>query len=50
MTQQLGIIKSLITTQGIEIDAKKVLGFINAKKDHGLRAKESDELYEQLYS
>ncbi len=48
-SQQLNIIKNLVSTLGIEMDAKKVLGFINAKKDHGLRAKESDELFEQLY-
>ena len=48
-SQQLSIIKTLIAELSIEFDAKKVLGFINAKKDQGARASESDELFEQLY-
>jgi DNA helicase-2/ATP-dependent DNA helicase PcrA len=48
-SQQLSIIKNLVSTLGIEIDAKKILSFINAKKDQGVRACASDELFEQLY-
>ena len=48
-SQQITLIKRLITAKDLELDAKKVLNFINAKKDHGLRAIESDDVFEQVY-
>jgi DNA helicase-2/ATP-dependent DNA helicase PcrA len=48
-SQQMTILKRLITQHEIELDAKKVLNFINAKKDKGLRAIESNDMFEQVY-
>jgi DNA helicase-2/ATP-dependent DNA helicase PcrA len=48
-SQQTSIIKRLMESKNVEIDAKKVIGFINAKKDKALRAIESEDMFEQLY-
>lgn len=47
--QQTTLIKRIVQAKEIELDAKKVLNFINAKKDKGLRAVESDDEFEQVY-
>ena len=48
-SQQMTILKRLIVQHELELDAKKVLNFINAKKDKGLRAIESTDMFEQVY-
>jgi DNA helicase-2/ATP-dependent DNA helicase PcrA len=48
-SQQISILKKLITQHELELDAKKALDFINAKKDNGLRAIESTDMFEQVY-
>ena len=48
-SQQMSLIKRLLTQDERDLDAKKVLNFISAKKDRGIRAIESDEVYEQVY-
>ena len=48
-SQQITLIKRLITANDFDLDAKKVLNFINAKKDKGLRAIESEDVFEQVY-
>ena len=48
-SQQTSIIKRLMEAKNVEIDAKKVISFINSKKDKALRAIESEDMFEQLY-
>jgi DNA helicase-2/ATP-dependent DNA helicase PcrA len=48
-SQQTSIIKRLMESKNVELDAKKVISFINAKKDKALRAVESEDMFEQLY-
>jgi DNA helicase-2/ATP-dependent DNA helicase PcrA len=48
-SQQITLIKRLLTAKDLDLDAKKVLNFINAKKDHGMRASDSDDVFEQVY-
>jgi DNA helicase-2/ATP-dependent DNA helicase PcrA len=48
-SQQTSIVKRLMETKNVELDAKKVISFINAKKDRTLRAVESEDMFEQLY-
>jgi DNA helicase-2/ATP-dependent DNA helicase PcrA len=49
-SQQISLLKKLIQGRDIEFEAKKLMNFINSKKDKGIRAVEgSDDLLEQLY-
>ncbi len=48
-SQQTSIIKRLLESNNIELDARKVVSFINSKKDKALRAVESENMFEQLY-
>jgi DNA helicase-2/ATP-dependent DNA helicase PcrA len=48
-SQQLSIIKRLLEFNNSELEPKKVLTFINSKKDKGLRAIESTDVFEQVY-
>ncbi len=48
-SQQFSIIKRLLESNNIELEPKKALSFINAKKDKGLRAIESTDVFEQVY-
>jgi DNA helicase-2/ATP-dependent DNA helicase PcrA len=47
-SQQTSIIKRLLESNNIELEPKKALGFINAKKDKGQRAIESTDIFEQV--
>jgi DNA helicase-2/ATP-dependent DNA helicase PcrA len=48
-SQQFSILKRLLDTKNIELEPKKALSFINAKKDKGVRAIESTDVFEQVY-
>ena len=48
-SQQISLIKKLMNGKELELEPKKVMNFVNSKKDKGLRAIESDDLLEQLY-
>jgi DNA helicase-2/ATP-dependent DNA helicase PcrA len=47
---QISLIKKLMQGKELECEAKKVMNFINSKKDKGLRAIEgSEDIMEQIY-
>lgn len=47
---QISLIKKLMQGKELECEAKKVMNFINSKKDKGLRAiEDSDDIMEQIY-
>lgn len=48
-SKQLSILRRLLDSHSIEIEPKKLFNFINAKKDRGLRAIESDDEFEKMY-
>ena len=48
-SRQTSILKQLIESHQVEVEPRKLLTFINTKKDKGLRAIESDDEFEHLY-
>jgi DNA helicase-2/ATP-dependent DNA helicase PcrA len=49
-SQQISLLKKLMQGRELEFEAKKLMNFINSKKDKGLRAIEgSEDALEQLY-
>jgi len=48
-SRQTSILKQLIESSKVEIEPRKLLTFINAQKDKGLRATDSNDELERLY-